>query len=103
MPDRLLPLTPAAGSVAAALGLALDRRRANVDDLDVEQLLDRLADLRLVRAVVDAERVLARLGEHERLLGDDWADDHLTRIHQPSPPSSKLEALARATNSSRAA
>src|SRR6185312_7231329 len=79
------------------------RSRADVDDLDVEQLLDRLADLRLVRAVVHAECVLAGLGEHERLLGDDRADDHLRRIHQPSSPSSEPDPLARATSSAIAA
>ena len=61
----------------AALGLGLDRHRADLDDLDVEELLDGLADLRLVRVGVDAERVLVGGGEHVALLADDRADDDL--------------------------
>src|SRR5450759_668068 len=80
--DGLLPVTCAAGGVTAALGLGLDRRGPDRDDLDLEQLLDRLADLGRVGAVVDAERVLAWLGEHEGLLGYDRADDHLAGLHQ---------------------
>src|SRR3954453_4022484 len=80
--DRLLPSARATGGPAAALGLGPDRRRADVDDLDLrEELLDRLADLGLVRLRVDAERVLARRREYVGLLRDDRADDHLSGVH----------------------
>src|SRR6202000_2753095 len=55
LPERLLPLPRTAHVRAAALGLALDRRRPNLDDLDVEQFLDGLPNLRLVRTIVGAE------------------------------------------------
>src|SRR5258708_2507316 len=67
--DRLLPLPRSARCIAAPLGLGLDRSGAHVEHLYVEQLLDRLTDLSLVGAIVDPERVLTGLGEHERLLG----------------------------------
>src|SRR3954447_8053301 len=60
--DGLLPRPGPAGRVAAPLGLGLHRSRAHVDDLDVEEHLHGLADLGLVRVVVDAERVLAGRG-----------------------------------------
>src|SRR5919108_5109896 len=67
--DRLLPAARAPGGPAAPLGLGLDRDRADVEHLDVgEQLLDGLADLRLVRLLVHAEGVLARRREHVGLL-----------------------------------
>src|SRR3954452_12879659 len=75
--DRLLPRPALARRVAAPLGLGLHGGGAHVDDLHVEQRLHRLADLRLVRVVVDAERVLAGRGEHVALLADDRADDDL--------------------------
>src|SRR5205085_11450895 len=53
--DRLLPAPGAPGGVAAALGLGLDPRGADTDHAHFEQLLDRLADLRLVGVVVHPE------------------------------------------------
>src|SRR4051794_12677687 len=79
--DRLLPRPRAAGGETAALGLGLHRGGPNLDDAHVEELLDRLADLRLVRVRVDAERVLVVRGEHVALLADDRADDDLARMH----------------------
>src|SRR4051812_28281913 len=79
--DRLLPRPRAAGGQPAALGLGLDRGGPHLDDAHVEELLDRLADLRLVRVRVDAERVLVVRGEHVALLADDRADDDLARMH----------------------
>src|SRR5829696_5178863 len=73
--DGLLPGPRAAGGEAAALGLGLDRHRADLDHLDVEELLDGLADLGLVRVGVDPERVLVVRREHVALLADDRADD----------------------------
>src|SRR3954449_4580313 len=48
--DGLLPRARAAVDQAAALGLALDRHRADLDDVDVEERLDGLAS----RVVGDA-------------------------------------------------
>src|SRR3954447_21934001 len=80
--DGLLPGPGAARGDAAALGLGGDLGRAHLDDVDVEQRLDGLLDLRLVRLVVHAERVLVGGREHVALLGDDRADDHLRVVHQ---------------------
>src|SRR4051812_10710705 len=79
--DRLLPRPRATGGQAAALGLGLHRGGADLDDAHVEELLDRLADLRLVRVRVHAERVLVVRSEHVALLADDRADDDLARMH----------------------
>src|SRR5437588_602428 len=79
--DRLLPGARPAGRVAAALRLRLDAHRAHVAHAHVEDLLDRLPDLRLVGAIVDAERVLVGRQQRIALLGDDRADDDRARIH----------------------
>src|SRR3954451_1614000 len=101
--DRLLPGPRAPGRVAAALGLGLHRHRADLDDLDFEELLDRLADLGLVRVRVDAERVLVGGRQHVGLLADDGPDDHLDRIHQAtSSCCSVLSPLPRAASASSA-
>src|SRR4051795_2989239 len=62
--DRLLPRPRAARRVAAALGLGLHRHRVDLDDVDVEERLDGLADLGLVGVRVDPERVLVGRREH---------------------------------------
>src|SRR5215203_5489072 len=80
--DRLLPGPRAAGGVAAALGLGLHAERADLDHVDVEELLDGLLDLGLVRVGVDAERVAVRGREDVGLLRHDGADDDLARVHQ---------------------
>src|SRR4051812_40935514 len=69
--DRLLPAPGATGGLTAALGLGLHRHRVHLDDVDVEERLDRLADLRLVGVRVNPERVLLRRGQHVGLLADD--------------------------------
>src|SRR5213083_816648 len=97
--DRLLPRPGLARRVAAPLGLGLDGRGAHVDDLHVEQRLDRLADLRLVRVVVDAERVLAQRRQHVALLADDRADDHLGGVHHAPPFARSVSASAAACDS----
>src|ERR687895_2142365 len=79
--DGLLPGARAPGGEPAALRLGRHRRRADLDDADVEELLDRLLDLRLVGIRMDAERVLARRRQHVRLLRDDGADDDLAGVH----------------------
>src|SRR3954452_19989185 len=78
----LLPRPGAAGGDAAALGLGGDLGGAHLDDVHIEQRLDGLLDLRLVRLVVHAERVLVGGRQHVALLGDDRADDYLAVIHQ---------------------
>src|SRR4051812_3027889 len=95
--DGFLPLARATGGPAAPLGLGLDRHRAHVDHVDAEELLDGLADLRLVRVRVHPERVLVRRRQGVALLGDDRADDDLGGFHQSLPPA------ARAVSSSSAA
>src|SRR3954447_7627114 len=99
--DRLLPGPRAARGLAAALGLGLHRHRADLDDVDVEERLDGLADLRLVGVRVDPERVLLRGREHVGLLADDRADDDLAGVHQ-ALASSFFSPLARAVSSSSA-
>src|SRR6185312_4696736 len=79
--DRLLPLAPGAARETAALRLGLHPRRAHAVHADAEDVLDRLAHLSLVRALVDAERVLVCRVERVALLGDDRPDDHLARVH----------------------
>src|SRR3954454_9829839 len=100
--DGLLPRPGLARRVAAPLGLGLDRGRAHVDDLDVEQRLDGLTDLRLVRVVVDAERVLAGRGEHVALLAHDRADDDLGVVHHEPPFARLVRPSAAACESRRA-
>src|SRR5581483_4923445 len=63
--------------VAAPLRLGLNLDDVHGHDLDVEELLDGLADLRLVRVLVDAERVAVLLDLLVALLGDDGADQDL--------------------------
>src|SRR5437867_5122513 len=55
--DCLLPPRLASLDRTTPLRLRLHLRDVHAQDFDVEQLLDRLADLRLVRVRVDAERV----------------------------------------------
>src|SRR5919202_2932054 len=62
----------------AALALAVDR--VDRGDLHVEDLLDRLADLGLVRVGVDDERVLALVEQAVALLGDHRGEQDVPRI-----------------------
>src|SRR5690242_10662830 len=80
--NGLLPGPGATGGDAAALGLGGDLGGAHLDDVNVEQRLDGLLDLRLVRLVVHAERVLVGGRQDVALLRDDRADDHLAVVHQ---------------------
>src|SRR5262249_33862266 len=101
--DRLLPRSRAAGGQAAALGLGLDRCGADLDDLDVEERLDGLADLRLVRLRVHAERVLVVGGEHVALLADDGTDDDLRVVHYSSASSASSSGSSAASSGSGSA
>src|SRR6185312_10667416 len=105
--DRLLPLPRPAAGRAPPLGLGLDAERADLHDVDVEESLDGLADLRLVGVGVDAEGVAVGRGEHVALLRDHRADDHLRVLHQEasSPavaPDAARGAPVRAVRASRA-
>src|SRR4029453_5775596 len=98
--DRLLPAARAPRGKAAPLGLGLHRGGAHLDDLDVEERLDRLAGLRLVRVGMDAEGVLVVGGEHVALLAHDGADDDLAVVHYSSPSSPASAAAAESLFSS---
>src|SRR3954454_13745230 len=78
--DGLLPARLRAEEAAAALRLRLHLDDVHALDLDVEQLLDGLAHLRLVRVLMDLEGVLGVRDLPVRLLGDDGADQHLRRM-----------------------
>src|SRR6187551_3560596 len=78
--DGLFPARLRALVVAAPLGLGLHLDDVHALDLDVEELLDGLADLGLVRLRVDAERILVVLDQAVALLGDHWGDEDLARV-----------------------
>src|ERR687884_2125395 len=69
--DRALGVLALADPEPGAAPLALPVDRVDRGDLDVEHLLDRLADLGLVRVGVDDEGVLALVEQAVALLGDD--------------------------------
>src|SRR3954470_1597608 len=78
--DCLLPAGARALDQAAALRLRAHLDDVDGGDLDAEQLLDRLPDLRLVRVGMHAEGVLAVLDLGEALLRDHRRDDDLARM-----------------------
>src|SRR6266508_5387582 len=84
--DGLLPARPRAPEEAAPLRLRLDLDDVHALDLDVEQLLDCVPHLRLVRVRMDLERVPAHLGALVALLGDDRREADLRRVHLLGPP-----------------
>src|SRR5688500_1564852 len=87
--DRLLPVRTAALEPTDPLDLAAHDLRTHVQDLHVEELLHRVADLQLVRVAIDLEQDLLRvvhalagrvdgaagLTEAVALLGEDGALD----------------------------
>src|SRR4029450_2069327 len=84
--DGLLPARPPAAGHPAPL-----RLRANLDDvhalhLHAEELLDCLADLRLVRVRVDAEGVPAVLEQAVALLGDHRREQDFVRVEAHAAP-----------------
>src|SRR5687768_3252240 len=79
--DRLLPAAAGSAREPAALRLGLHPGRAHAVDAHREDLLDRLAHLRLVGPLVHPERVLVGREQGVALLGDDGPDDHLARVH----------------------
>src|SRR5207237_9767828 len=78
--DRLLPARPDPAPEAAALGFRLHLEDVHALDVDLEQLLDGLPDLRLVRIRVDAERVLALVYQLVALLRHDCGEQALIRM-----------------------
>src|SRR6188472_4609188 len=78
--DRLLPAGLRAAAVVALLGLGLDLDDVDALDVDLEQLLDGLADLRLVCVRVHLERVLALVDQLVALLGHDRREQYLVRM-----------------------
>src|SRR5829696_4816398 len=79
--DRLLPLAPASAREPASLRLGLHPGGAHAIDSHAEDLLHRLAHLRLVRPLVHAERVLVGREQRVALLRDHGAHDHLAGVH----------------------
>src|SRR2546425_7961088 len=84
--DGLLPALAGALECTAPLRLRLNLDHVDARDLDVEELFDRLADLRLVRIGVDPERVAPARRVRIRLLADDRGEDDLARVHLLSLP-----------------
>src|SRR4029079_3826875 len=103
--DRLLPALLHALVQAAALRLRLHLGDVHREDADLEELLDPLQDLRLVRVGMDAECVFALLDQAVALLGDDRGDQHLARgeAHAGTSFFSVFSLPARASRSSSAA
>src|SRR6202162_3768462 len=85
--DCLLPAGAPALDVVALLRLRRDLGHVHRDDLDAEELLNRLPDLGLVSVLVHAERVLAVLDQAVALLGDHGREEHLVRMqaHEAVP------------------
>src|SRR6059058_3085947 len=81
--DRLLPAGLAALDEAAALRLRAHLDHVHALDVDVEQLLDGLSDLRLVCVRVDTERVaVVALDLLVALLGDHWCQQNHIRMQR---------------------
>src|SRR4051794_24248543 len=93
--DRLLPAGFAALDEAAALRLGADLNHVHALDVDVEQLLDGLTDLRLVRVGMDAKRVaVIVLDLLVALLGNNRRQEHLIwmQTHELALPCSSSSA-----------
>src|SRR6266568_620050 len=78
--DRALDRLARAVTQSGPLPFAWPIERVHVGDLDVEHLLDRDLDLRLVRQRVDVERVLVLVQQAVALLGDDRSEQHIAGI-----------------------
>src|SRR4051812_18366171 len=73
--DRTLGVLALAEAESGATGLAVTVRGGDFVHFDVEDLLDGVFDLRLVRARVDDEGVLALVEQPVRLRGADRGDE----------------------------
>src|SRR5436305_3316311 len=101
--DRLLPAGLAALDEPTALRLRADLDDVHALDVDVEQLLDRLADLCLVRVRVDAERVtVVALDLLVALLRDDRREQDLVGMQTHEALLSTASSAAWLTSSERA-
>src|SRR6266704_2670976 len=85
--DRLLPARAPALDVVAHLRLRRHLDDVHRHDLDAEELLDGLPDLRLVRVLVNLERVLAVLDQAVALLRDHGREQDFVRMqtHEAFP------------------
>src|SRR5690606_22900063 len=90
--DGLLDLPRAALRPALPAQLALLPDGVHLGDLHVEDLLDRLLNLRLVGVAVDFEHVLALLHQGSSLLGNNRPLQNVSRVHQPNASSSLATA-----------
>src|SRR5262249_57171652 len=98
--DRLLPARLRALVQAAALRLRLHLGDVHAQHRDVEQLLDRLPDLRLVRVRMDAERVrVPALDLRVTLLRDDRSEEHFIwmQAHDALPCTASRAACVTST------
>ncbi len=78
----LLPLGRLAEESASAAGLALVIRRANLINLDVINLFDRILDLRLIGFLVHLERIaILDVRKVHALLCYQRFDDYVIIIH----------------------
>src|ERR1700756_5425151 len=75
--DRAFDFRLLADPTLEGLDLAFAEVGVDALDLDVEQLLDRLLDLRLGRTPGDLEHHLVAFRGERRFLGDDRRDDHI--------------------------
>src|SRR5690606_4881537 len=78
--DRALGVLALADPESRTAVLARAVERVHARDLDAEDLLDREPDLRLVRARVDDERVLAVVDESVGLLAHDGRENDVARV-----------------------
>src|SRR4029077_4771963 len=101
--DRLLPAGANSLRDAAPLRLRLHPEDLHVLNRDLEQLLDRLANLGLVRVLVHLERVLAVGDERVALLRHDRREEDLVRMEAHSAASFSAATPARANTSGSAA
>src|SRR5512143_2466652 len=89
--DRFLPGRAPADVPPVAALLRAHHEGPDIGDAHAEQLLDRLANLRLGRLDVHAERVfLARLVGGRRLLGHHRSHDESVQVRHRSPPPAPL-------------
>src|SRR5262249_13827099 len=99
--DRLLPAWALALDQTAALRLRLHLDDVHARDLDREQLLDGLANLRAVRVLVHLEGVDPVRGARVALLGHNRGEDDLAGVHQTALPCTSGSAASE-TSSDRA-
>src|SRR4029450_3297367 len=100
--DGLLPARPRASVQAAPLRLRLHLEDVHALDLHVEQLLDGLADLRLVRVRMVSERVLVVVDLRVRFLGHDRREQNLVRMQAHDALPCTASSAASLTSSERA-